>query len=631
MHTDRNNRGPMSGPGTSRKAALALLIVAGGAAASGGAAAAPDRAVGAYGIPDVPADSGDSFAVMPFENRSGVGGLDWMSAAAAFSLGDKLTSHPSLVGAEAPLIVPAEREPAAADPEEVAAFGADRGARWVWTGSVDRPHWNLELRVSLWRVETRSPAFEDAPFGSVFERAAGSATRVGKVVRRGDFQELHAFMGDAIVELSRSAELPLDADIVREAYREPTGDFYAFTLFGRGLTALAGTMGEVDLDAAAANLERAVFIDPRLAAAHRVLGILELRRGEFDSARHRFARSLALREGNDVASLLGKGRAQLARGRTDRALELVSRALTMRPSSLSARYELSRVLWEVERLDEAFEQARQVVARQPEHLGARRVLVLIHASRGDRSALVSQLEAVLELAPDDDEARLDLAAAYAAAGRDDDALGVYRDVLDEEPRHLQAVKFVGDIHLRRGDVDEAIASYERALEIDPADARPYFLLGAAYVTAGEDYRASQIYDAALRRFPHHRHEAYNNLGTLAHRQSRFAEAAGHLDRAVRLAPERARYRYNLALSLSRSGRESQALEHVDVGLDLEPENAELHYLRGVVLLRQERREEAVAAFDRTLSLEPDHGRAAEHLARLDAIARGGADREIALE
>jgi tetratricopeptide (TPR) repeat protein len=570
-------------------------------------------------IPDVPQELPDAFAVMPFENQSGVRGLDWMSAAVAFTLGEKLEAHPKLLAAHGPLVVPEERAPTPADERSVAAYALETGARWVWTGVVDRPNWKLQVEVSLWRVDP--------------DRRGGrnvKVSRVGEVVRRGDFQELHTFLGDALVELCRAAELPLSARQVREAYRLPTRDFYAFTLFGRGLTALTGTAGAIDLEAAHRNLTRSVFIDPRLVEAHRLLGDVEVRQGELSRARNRYSRALEQRE-DYVAALVGMGVIEYQRGRPEQAIELLSSALAQRPDHFEARYHLGLLLWEAGRLDRAFHHVSQVVSHRPQHVRARRVLVLIHASRGDGQDLVRELEIVLELDPDDEQTRLDLAAAYASIGRDDAALGVYRTILAENPEHLQALKFLGDIHRRRGELDEAIESYQRAHELDDSDPRPYFLLGATYVAAGHDDEAERIYQQAARRFVRYRAEVHNNLGAIAYRQGDLAASARYLERAVSENPTRSRYRYNYALTLSKSGRRNDALAQLDAGLDLDPNNAELHYLRGVVLLREGRAGEATDAFERAVSIDPEHDDARHNLARLRELERRAREGEVVLD
>ena len=157
---------------------------------------------------------------MTFENRSAVRGLDWLSAAVPFELAEKVATIGYFRPTHGPLVVAGRA--ASATAELVAEFAKPRGATWVFSGWLRRPEWELQLAVTLWRVD-----------GEV-------ATRIGTVVARDDFKFVHRMIGDAIVELCARAKLPLSAAAIARTQRVLSKDYYAFTLFGRGAAALAG-------------------------------------------------------------------------------------------------------------------------------------------------------------------------------------------------------------------------------------------------------------------------------------------------------------------------------------------------------------------------------------------------------
>src|SRR5690606_25171939 len=121
-----------------------LLVVVGPAV--GVARAAED--VGRE-IPDVPSTLPAAYAVMAFENRSGVAGLGWISAGAAFMVAEKAEAIGDLMPTYGPLVVPPGPPQPVAE-ASVAAFAKAADARYVWTGWVARPDWELELGVALW-------------------------------------------------------------------------------------------------------------------------------------------------------------------------------------------------------------------------------------------------------------------------------------------------------------------------------------------------------------------------------------------------------------------------------------------------------------------------------------------------
>jgi Flp pilus assembly protein TadD len=557
-------------------------------------------------------EPGRSYAVMAFENRGGTAGMEWMRLAVPFSLAEKLEVHPGLRASYGTLVIPDGAPPAAVDADSVAAFAASARAELVWTGWLQRErNWDLAMGVTLWRV------------------SAGKATALGEVTRRGDFKDVHAFTNDALRELCAAAGAPLEAPFAETVLRIPTRDYYAFTLFGRGLLALHGLGKQPHVTSARRWLAKAVFIDPSLAEAHRLLGVAYRWKGQTAKARGQFGYALELRP-DYFAALAGQGRTFYDDGKLRPAQELFEKMLALRPWDVELRFDLGKLFWENGDVDAALAQLQRVVGADPNHLAARRILVLVHASRGEGEDLVSQLEAVRTLDPGDVETQLDLGAAYAAVGRDDDAIATYADVLEGDPEHMQALKFIGDLYANRGEVERAIEYYGRALAAHPRDPRPYFLLGRAYVDAGDDEAARKIYLRA-QRFKEYLPETYNNLGSILIRKRQHAEARWYLKQAVKRRPDSARFRYNLALVYSVLRQVDDARAEIATGIELQPDHVGLHYLRGVLALRTGDADAARAAFERVVELDPAHDDARHNLALIEGMRRRAVDGEIAIE
>ncbi|MCG8418369.1 MAG: tetratricopeptide repeat protein [Proteobacteria bacterium] len=578
------------------------------------------------------------FGVLPFENRSPYRSIAWLRAAVPFVLAEKVEHHIGLRPVYGPLVVPASPnanpaaspgENSAAQPspegpdeaESVAAFAAETGARWIFTGWVDRPNWKLEIGVTLWRIASGSAGAVRSGEGTP---SSGAAVPVETFQARGDFAEVHTMVGTAIGQLAHSAGIAVAERAGDALARVPTEDFYAFTLMGRGLAALVGIGRAPNLVRAKRDLTRAVFIDPKLAEAQRVVGEMYLLLDKPELARARFDRAIELWPRYYPALA---ARAKLAReqGKLARARELYQNIIAARPWDLARRYEYGEVLWQDGDAGPSQAELDLVVARDPDHIGARRVLVLIYAARGKISDLADELEEVVRLAPDDVQSRLDLAAAYAAEGRISDAIRVYEALLGDHPDNLQAQKFLGDLYQKNGQMGKAVDAYRRMLDIAPSDPRPYFLLGGAYVRLGDDRAAKQVYRQAAMRLPRHLDRVYNNLGVIAYRQGRYVEAVRHLRRAVTKQPKSARLRYNFALALSAAGHPEMALQHIARGLKVQPDHAGLYYLRGVAKLRRGDRKAARAAFEKALALDPENHDALHNI-RVLGRTEAGADR-----
>lgn len=552
------------------------------------------------------------YVVMPFENRSGILGMEWMRLAVPFVLGEKAEGVKSLRPVYDELVVTrAPRDKEQVTPVMVAEFAALKKAQWVFSGWVRRPDWKLELGIALWRV------------------SGGKATQIGEVKGIGDFTDVHQLVSTAIVDLVAKAGLASPADDASLIQHESTTDNYAFTLFGRGLGQILKAQTKPDWDKARKTLERTTHIDPRLSEAQRILAILYRRSGKTVLAKVRL--EFALRGRPKYAPAMSSlARAARARGQDALAREMFEEALTLRAWDLDTRYRLGALYWELGLIDDAYAQLSMVSDLDPTHLEAKRALVLIYASRSDTAGLIDELRRVVKLAPRDVTTRLDLAAALVSADRTEDAILSYKGILSIEDNNIHALKFIGDLYRKQGHTRRAIRYYGLAMAAAPNDPRAYFLLGSSYVQVGDDAAARRIFLKA-QRFGRFRAEAYNHLGVIAYRENNLDQSRWYLRRAVNQKPKKASYRYNLALTLSASNKTADAAVEIRAGLALAPKHTELNYLRGVVLLRSGDAEAARLAFHSTLELDAGHQDAKHNLELLDEMKRQVIQGEVVVE
>ncbi len=608
----------------------------------------------------VPNRIGPRFAVLPFENRSGVSSLDWLGPAAAFVAGELSSGHRGIRPGFGSLVIP--RAPRAAPtPSVIAGYAQKQQANYIITGSFARPNWQLELTVELWRVEHP-------------DRGRSAATRIGVVINLGEFKEVHSFLGRSLVTLWAQAGYPIAASDLDNFDFEPSHDFYAFTIFGRGLAALSVARSAREWASSGKKLRRAVFIDPSMREGHLVLGeYYRLVSHQFSPSAqkkllprlHRssrtprsgpqnaidFSRSefhLVL-QGSPHAATSDSSKsvpeaflpttapalialAELAQERRDLedARDLFLAALKQRPYDFDTRYQLGKLLWDTGHAEDSFAVLSSLVERRPNDVRARRILVMIHSSRGSGKALVAELEAVAALDPGDERTRMDLGAAYAAIGRNRDAIHTYNALARDRPGNASAHKFLGDLYQKGGQHQLAAKHYNLAIKADPNDPRAYFVLGALYVASGDDDKAQAIYLRA-QRFHRYASQVHNNLGSIFFRAKALSAALYHLGKAVAGAPRRARYRYNHALALSSNGQLDKALSEVNQGLRFNPKHTELNYLKGVIHLRAGDIDIAVVQFERTLELDPSHKNAEYNLRLIEQLKRRSEDGELVHE
>ena len=560
--------------------------------------------------PDIPKGLPDAVVVAAFDNPTNLGNLDWMRVGMAAALYDKLATHPSLMPVGGVIGVPEEKPIDPTSPDQIAALAARQHAGWVVTGSVSRTDWKLDLTVKLWRVDG-TPAV---------------AKEVASYHKLDDFGQTLPLLNEAARELWKTAGQPWPKSAEAALMRVPTTDYYAFMLYGRGLRHMHGMGGTPDLVKAEKDLSRAVFIDPKFAEAHYALALLYGKKGLPAKARGRLTYALDLRSDYYAPTAALAHDAAMAKNRSE-SIDLAARALTSRPWDIDMRLLLGGQLWEDGDVDGAYLELGRIVKIDPDHLAARRLLVLVHATKGNGVQLVEQLEAIVRLDPEDRAARLDLGAAYWSLGRDEDAIRTYSSIVEDDPRQLQALKFLGDIYRKRGDILVAIGWYEKALKANKNDPRPYFLLGSAYVEAGQDKKAIQIFQAA-QKFPKYVADAEGNLGAIYLRLGYDTQALWYTGQAAKKRPASPRVQYNYGLALTRSKKYAEAYERLDKAAELDPRDPDVRFAKGVVLLRLGRLEDAEKAFQECLKLDPKHADAQHNLELIDELRRRANEGEL---
>lgn len=508
-------------------------------------------------------------AVTPFENHVVNGkSVEWMVAGTPFEIAEKSEGVLGLDAVGAPFYVPGEAVPAEAD--TVAAYGIKTGAQYVITGWFDRPGEVLRIAIVIWKMDR------------------GKATMVAQGLKGGPPASYHRILGDAMIEAWAKVGVTVDVARAERLGRQLATDIYPTFMMGRGLGYLTGALSAMagdgkgpDLKAAEHDLERAVFLDPKLYEAQRLIGELYLREAPGDAkaasraaGKFNYAADLAP---EDIASLRAAAYATSAQGKWDPALELWSKLVRLRPWDLDARYQLGATYWQLGDAKHAEHQLEQVTARQPGYLAARHVLVLIHASRNDTRKLVSELEAIAVRAPGDLEVKGDLATAYGALGTWDKAIGALEQIAQQRPTDLGLLVRIGNAYRKLGQLDHALEWYQRAGKLAPESSLPGFSIAQALYDGNRLAEANRIY-TLLQKYTADQPAAEEALGAIAIVQGRGDDAAWNLRKAVREAPRSLPTRRAVIAAEIMRKDGTAALAQLDPALAAWPEDATLHYL-----------------------------------------------------
>ncbi len=504
------------------------------------------------------------FAIAPFQNQSSAKTLDWICAGAPFEIDEKTEAVLGLAPTGGPRVVgtPFDFE----DPALVAALAHDRDAAFVITGWASHPGVNLLIAITNRKT---TPPGSDVP---AVDAREGKGT--------GPIASYHALLAQALGTAWTAAGFPVDARAAERLARPLSPTLYPVELMGRGLGLLTGAIdGKVDLKLAEHELVRAVFIDPKMSEGQRIVGELYLAEGDQRKATAKFNYASDLAPA-DLGALRAAAAATVWAGKHELAAELYRKIVLREPWDVDARYQLGAALWGIGDAAGAARQLEQVVDAHPEHLAARHVLVLIHASRNDTPRLISELEAIALRAPGDLDVKADLATAYGAVDRWADAATQLEAITATRTPDLARLVGIGAAGRRAGDLAAAISWYGKAQQRTPESSLPGFSIAQALFDAGKLAEANRVY-VGLQRYLGDLASAEEALGAIALIQNRPDDAAWYLRRAAREMPRSLITRRALiAAELARHDHVT-ALQQLEPALAAWPDDAALHYLAGV--------------------------------------------------
>ncbi len=230
----------------------------------------------------------------------------------------------------------------------------------------------------------------------------------------------------------------LDAErLLRSACEAAPRDARAFHVAG----VVAHQLKRAD---AAALLERAVTIEPRLAEAHNDRGVVLAANGMFSEA-----------------------------------LTSFEMAVELKPDDVEARNNLARALQSVGRAGEAAPQLERVLKASPNSPLAHFNLAVVLELKGETARAEQHYKRAITLRSDFLDAHLRLAVLLLAMQRLPEALASAERAATIAP-HIAGVRSnLGNILRAMDRREEAIAQYQEALRIDPASSIAHYNLGMA--------------------------------------------------------------------------------------------------------------------------------------------------------
>ncbi len=305
-----------------------------------------------------------------------------------------------------------------------------------------------------------------------------------------------------------------------------------------------------------------------------LLGAVALQAGNPEAAIGLMQRAVAINP-NVAAVQYNLGVALRDVKRSQEALAAFDRALALNPTLVAIHSLRGDVLLDLRRFTEALASYDKAIAHDPKQAETHnnRGAVLVELKRPD-DALLSYGTA-LALEPDNPRAHNNYGVVLAGLARFEEALPHYDRALALDPRDADAHNNRGSALLDLKRPGEALASYERAIGLSPQSAAFYYNRGKALTELARQDEALQSYDKALSLqsdYP----AAHINRGNTLVKLRRFDEARISFRAALALDPDNVEAHYNFGKLLFDLGEGEEARAHYARAVTLRPDFFDAH-------------------------------------------------------
>ncbi|MBT3821911.1 MAG: tetratricopeptide repeat protein [Nitrospinaceae bacterium] len=165
--------------------------------------------------------------------------------------------------------------------------------------------------------------------------------------------------------------------------------------------------------------------------------------------------------------------------RYDMAVDLIPRALAIKPDVAAAHYNMGYALGALGRLDEAVTSYKAAVAIAPNYAEAHNNLGILLQDLGNPEQAIESYGKALAIKPDSAETYCNLGNAYKIIWRQDEAVAHYQKALAIRPDFVEALGNLGGALTGLGRLQEAVACCHKALGIKPDSKQTWLYLAIA--------------------------------------------------------------------------------------------------------------------------------------------------------
>jgi len=184
-----------------------------------------------------------------------------------------------------------------------------------------------------------------------------------------------------------------------------------------------------------------------------------------------------------------------------------------RSDDISAMMTRAEVLANKGKIEQAIQQYRRILERQPRHATATGSLGRMYFRLGAQETALEHYNRVLGNDPGHLDTLADRAELFVEMGQYEDARADLLRIQEHDPYSYRACYLLGVLYITIGTYDDAIRVLSRALDVDRTKAEVHLQLGKAYCHVEKHTEAIEHFEALLRHDPRNE-QAYRYLGTI---------------------------------------------------------------------------------------------------------------------
>lgn len=231
-------------------------------------------------------------------------------------------------------------------------------------------------------------------------------------------------------------------------------------------------------------------------------------------------------------------------GDLEGSIALFEKAVADEPDSAERQESFAKVLYQLERYDEAEPYAVRALEIEPDNVEMYMVLYSVYVGMGRLDQAGEALRNAEQVAPGDPRILQQLAYVASESGDTEGAIAAYEGLVETDPGNTENWLTLAGLYADAGAMDKSAAAYGKVVELDPEGApQVFYNLGALLMNKpdrndDDSRRAVEAFRQAVKLDPDYR-DAHKQLAFALLGTGDRAGAKSELEACVALAPDAA--------------------------------------------------------------------------------------------